>query len=255
MYIDSHAHLTSREVYCDIGAILERAKAQRITSVINICTDQQTLENGLALAKTTPWIYNAAATTPHDVAQEGELFFPIVAACAAQKQLIAIGETGLDYHYEHSKRDIQIEFLKRYFALASEMDLPLIIHCREAFADLFALADAGYRHKRAVLHCFTGTIAEAKGVLERGWYISFSGIVTFKKSETLREVVRYAPLDKILIETDTPYLAPQSKRGQPNEPAYLPEIAALVAQVKQLQIEEIAAQTSRNANSLFKLFQ
>jgi TatD DNase family protein len=251
MYIDSHAHLTDDTVIGNLEEILERAQKKGLEKIVNICTDQKSLEAGLLLAETFPWIYNTAATTPHDVEKEGETFFPIVRRCAQEKKLVALGETGLDYHYEHSDRQVQKRFLSKYFELAKEAKLPLIFHCREAFSDLFEMADLQYKDLPAVLHCFTGTLEEAKGCLERGWYISFSGIVTFKKSETLREAAAYVPLEKMLIETDTPYLAPQSHRGKMNEPSYITETAEVLALIKNVALSELAQQTLLNASQFF----
>jgi len=253
MFIDSHAHLTSPPLLDHAEEILQRARQNKVEAVINICTDAASLEKGLLLAKRHSFVFNAAATTPHDVDKEGASFFPIVAAHARNKQLVAIGETGLDYHYEHSNRETQKTFLLRYFELAAQVSLPLIFHCREAFADLFALADVHYKRKPAVLHCFTGTVAEAKSCLERGWLVSFSGIATFKKSEALREAATFVPLDRMLIETDAPFLAPQSKRGKLNEPGYLPETASCIAAVKGVSVEECAEATRQNAIDFFRL--
>jgi TatD DNase family protein len=256
-YIDSHAHLTSSKAFDEVDLILERAQAAGISTIVNICTDVQSLERGLALSKQYPWIYHTAAITPHDVDQEGEAQFPLIAEHARKGDLVAIGETGLDYYYEHSSREMQKHFLKKYLALALECQLPIVIHCREAFEDLFAILDADYqvgnRCAPGVLHCFTGTLSDAQGVLERGWYLSLSGIVTFKKSLTLQEIAKKIPLSQLLIETDTPYLAPQSQRGKPNEPAYLPEIAAFIATLKGISAEEVAEATAQNARLLFNL--
>jgi len=249
MFIDSHAHLTSPKVVDHVEEMLQRAQQHQVKKIVNICTDKVSLEKGLFLSQRHPWIVNAAATTPHDVATDGEAFFPIVEAAA--KNLVAIGETGLDYYYEHSNRELQQAFLIRYFQLAVVKNLPLIFHCRDAFKDLFSFSDLHYRKKSAVLHCFTGTIEEAKGCLDRGWYISFSGIITFKKSAALREVVDYVPLDRMLIETDTPYLTPESKRGKLNEPGYIGETAALIASIKKVDVTEIGQMTAKNATEFF----
>lgn len=250
-FIDSHAHLTSPEIGADVDKIVDRANLAGVKAIINICTDRLSLEEGLALSKRKKGIFNTAATTPHDVAKEGESFFPFVQAHA--KELVAIGETGLDYYYEHSPKKAQQEFLSRYFDLAKSVYLPIIFHCRDAFDDLFSLADENYVDLPAVLHCFTGTKDEAKLCLDRGWYISFSGIITFKRSESLREIVKYIPLDHIFIETDTPYLAPQSKRGKQNEPAYLIEIAQKLAEIKGLTLSEVEKKTSENISRFFHL--
>ncbi|MGE5196364.1 MAG: TatD family hydrolase [Anaerolineae bacterium] len=249
--IDTHAHLTSKELLPHLEEILKRAEAQKIEKIINICTDESSLAAGLVLKKNYPWVYNAAATTPHDVEAEGASFFPIVLEAAKAGHLVAIGETGLDYHYEHSPKHLQKAYLSRYFELALWQNLPLIIHCRDAFDDLFDLADLEYREKPLVIHCFTGSCKEAKEAIDRGWMISFSGIVTFKKSEALREVLHYVPLDRLLVETDSPFLAPQSRRGQINEPAFIGETLQVIASVKGLDPHLVAAVTSENAIKFF----
>lgn len=249
--IDTHAHLTSPSVLNLVDELLERAKASGIEKVVNICTDPSSLEKGIQLRQKYPWVFNAAATTPHDLVKDGETFFPMVEQEAKKNSLVAIGETGLDYFYEHSPKEIQKKFLSRYFELALQLKLPIIFHCRDAFADLFAQADQEYKEAPAILHCFTGSIDEARGVLDRGWYLSFSGIVTYKKSEALREVARYVPLDRILIETDTPYLAPQSQRGKQNEPSFLVETAERIAREKNIPFAECVAALSNNACNIF----
>lgn len=251
MYVDSHAHLTVHSVVDRVEELLERAQQKKVHAIVNICIDPASLEKGVKLAERHPWIFNAAATTPHDVEKEGELFFPLVEEKAWQKRLVAIGETGLDYHYKHSPIDRQKEYLVKYFELAKSVKLPVIFHCRDAFQDLFELADLHYKGKPAVLHCFTGTLEEAKRCIERGWMVSMSGIVTFKRSEQLREVAAYLPLDRLLIETDTPYLAPESKRGKQNEPSYIDETAAVIAKLKRLSIEEVGDITAENAARFF----
>jgi TatD DNase family protein len=255
LLFDSHAHLTSPAVFDQLDSLLDRAKQAGIKGIINICTDLISLERGIELSKRCPWIYQAAATTPHDVEKEGEEVFGKMAYSARQGQLKAVGETGLDYHYEHSNREIQKHFLRRYLHLALECNLPVIIHCREAFVDLFEILDADYqingKHAPGVLHCFTGTIQEAEAVLNRGWMLSLSGIVTFKKSIGLQQVAAMVPLEQLLIETDTPYLAPQKQRGKQNEPAFLVETATYIASLKKISFEKLAQVTASNAQLLF----
>jgi len=256
-YLDSHAHLSSDAVFEIVDELLENATQVGVTKIVNICTDITTLERGLKLSKQYPWVYNTASTTPHDVDKEGSEVFPIVEKHARAGDLVAIGETGLDYYYDHSKPQTQQLYLRKYLQLALECNLPVVIHCRDAFADFFRILDEEYivdgKHAPGVLHCFTGTVDEAKEVIKRGWYLSLSGIVTFKKSEELREVARIVPLEQLLIETDTPYLAPQSKRGKPNQPAYVTETAAKIAEIKGITVEELAKQTKINAETLFKI--
>lgn len=255
--IDSHAHITSDTVYSEVGVLLERAKTAGIGQIINICTDASTLERGLALKPNYAWVHNAGATTPHDVEKEGEQLFPLFAHHAKKGDLIAVGETGLDYFHHHSPKELQQTFLRRYLKLALECDLPVIIHCRDAFDDFFRILDEEYvikgKHAPGVLHCFTGTIKEAQEVIKRGWFLSLSGIVTFKKSDVLKEVAKIVPLNQLLIETDTPYLAPQVHRGKTNEPAFLVETAKYIADLKGITFEELSKATSENTKRLFKL--
>ena len=255
--IDSHAHIASDEIFPEVESILERAKRAGVSDIINICTDDITLRRGLELSSKYPWVHNVASTTPHDVLTEGEKLFSLMAKHAKQGDLVAIGETGLDYFHHHSPPEMQKEFLRRYLQLALECNLPVVIHCRDAFSDFFKILDEEYivsgKHAPGVLHCFTGTAAEAEEVIKRGWYISFSGIVTFKKSEPLREIVRKVPLEQILIETDAPYLAPQSHRGKLNEPGFISETAAVIASSRGVSVDEVAAVTSTTAEKLFRL--
>lgn len=256
MWSDSHAHLTADGVQPELDAILARAKEAGVSRIINICTGPKTLERGVTLAVQIPWIANTAATTPHDVEAEGESFFPLVEQAAERGDLVAIGETGLDYYYEHAPRDLQKTFLRRYLALARKHALPVVIHCRDAFPDFFSIIDKEYmeegRHLPGILHCFTGTLDEAREVIARGWMLSLSGIVTFQRSDVLREVAAVVPLDQLLIETDTPYLAPVPYRGKPNEPAYLPETGACIAAVRGISPQELAQATAANLERILK---
>jgi TatD DNase family protein len=250
---DTHAHLTSLELLPNLDSLLETAKHAGVWHILNICTDPHSLKEGIALEKRAPWIRNAGATTPHDVGKEGEACFELFASAARSRQLIAIGETGLDYHYEHSAKKVQQEFLVRYLHLALECQLPVIFHCREAFSDLFAITDQEYKKGApAILHCFTGTTEEAKEGVERGWMVSLSGIITFKKSESLREVARQTPMEHLLIETDAPYLAPQTKRGQMNEPAFIFETLHCLADLKGMSPDACARCLTENAKRILK---
>ncbi len=250
--IDSHAHLTSDELYPGVDDIIKRALDAGVSKIVNINTDRLTFDRAQELKKKYPdQIFNTVATTPHDVEKEGEENFSYFEGAVRKKQVVAVGEVGLDYHYEHAKKDIQKKFLTRYFDLAVSADLPVVIHCRgdDAFLDLFTFP----QNIKAVLHCFTGNLNQANACLERGWYISISGIATFKKSEALRNVIRELPLNRLLIETDSPYLAPQSKRGQINEPANVFEVAETIALVKRLSFEEVCSVTTQNASNFFNI--
>lgn len=251
-FFDSHAHLTGEELNLLARALMQRARHAGVDYVLNICTDRASLREGIALAKEEVGVLNAGSTTPHDVETLGESDFPAFEKAAKEGNLVAIGETGLDYHYDRSDRKMQQKFLVRYLHLAAELKLPVIFHCREAFDDLFAIVDAEYpKRAPAIVHCFTGTQKEADGVIARGWHLSISGIATFKKSEELRSVAKSIPLQQLLIETDAPFLAPQSKRGKMNEPAFIVETAACLAQLHNVPLEEIAFHTEQNARRLF----
>ena len=251
-FFDSHAHLSSQEVLPMIDAVLTRANVAQVSHILNICTCPKTLGDGLLLQERFEGIRNAGATTPHDVQREGESAFAIFRKAAQDQKLVAIGEVGLDYYYKELDREVQKHFLVRYLHLSLEFDLPVIFHCREAFWDLFEIVDAEYQKgKPAILHCFTGSLKEAEEVLKRGWHLSFSGMVTFKKNDHLREVAKITPLNQLLIETDTPYLAPQSKRGKQNEPAFLPETAECIAMAKKISVAEVAQATFENGTRLF----
>lgn len=254
MLIDSHAHLTSNALYSQIDSLLLRSQEAKVSAILNICTDSETLERGLAISKKHPKIYLAGATTPHDVQQDGQALFPLFEKHAKGGDFIAIGETGLDYYYTHSPVDLQKHYFQKYIQLAIETHIPLVIHCRDAFDDLLAILKDQYISKKnasGVLHCFTGTLEEAKNVLALGWKISFSGIITFKKSHELREIVKYVPLESILVETDSPYLAPQPYRGKTNEPSYVTYVAKCIAETKNISFEKVCSQTTKNFNELF----
>lgn len=250
--IDCHAHLCFDE--SDIGQeLLERAALAGVSSIVNICTTPNELERGCALAEKCKVlnVYTVASTTPHDVVKADPDFIKQIEKSAGK--LVAIGETGLDYYYEHSPKKAQQDALKEYIELAIRVNLPLVIHCRDAFSDLFAIFDSYKNLPQIMLHCFTGTLAEAKVAQERGYYLSMSGIVTFAKSTALQEVARQIPSELLLLETDSPYLAPKSNRGKKNEPAFIKETAQFLASLREVSFEALCAQTTNNAKRLFNI--
>lgn len=254
MWIDTHAHVSCMENPVDVAM---RAKAVGVEAIVNICTDIETLDKGLALKKACPFVYNVASTTPHDVDDHGEAEWERFAKAAREGQLVAVGETGLDFFYEHAPRKKQEELLAKYCALALETELPLVIHCRDAFKRFFEVMQAEYFGKSSampgILHCFTGTQAEAMQGIDEGWCISLSGILTFKNGASLRAVAKELPLEHLIIETDAPWLAPQSRRGQVNEPAFVIEVGAVLAAVKGLNHTEVANITTANAKRILRL--
>ena len=251
-FVDAHAHITFEESD-EIGATLMRASEAHISSIINICSDLEDLRRGLVLSQTqiSPKIFIVAGRTPHDAAKIDEPFFELVAECAKQKKLVAVGETGLDYYYQHAAKEVQEQVFVRHLLLAAENNLPVVIHCRDAFDDLERIISQVAPGVAVMLHCFTGSLDEARRALDHGWYISLSGIVTFAKSTALQEVAKFVPKERLLIETDSPYLAPQGYRGKKNEPAYLVQTAKFIANLRQESVEDLASQTAKNVEGLF----
>lgn len=253
-FIDSHVHLTDPAFKGEEDVLISRALVAGVGHLVVICTGREVTESALKLKKRYPHQLSiVAGTTPHEAGTLGQIDFPYFEALGREGKLVALGESGLDYHYEHSPREDQKRWLHRYLQLAQELMLPIVIHCREAFEDLFSIIDQ--YQVRGILHCFTGNMEEAKGVIERGWYLSLSGIVTFKKSVELQEVAKVVPLSQLLIETDAPYLAPQTKRGQRNEPSFLPEVAQKISDLRGIKLSELGEATAHNAREAFKLLE
>lgn len=252
LFVDSHAHLADLRLYGDIDEILKRAKEAKLSHIVNICTDLEDLEKGLEIAKKYPFVVNAASTTPHDAHLYGNEHFSEIEKAALRGDLRAIGETGLEYFQFKETKEVQKALFIRYLQLAKRCQLPVVIHCRDGFDDLFQILDSeGWGS--GVLHCFTGNLSDAEEIIKHGWMISLSGIVTFKGSSALREIVKVIPLKNLVIETDAPWLAPQLMRGKRNEPAFVVEVAKVIAEVKSISLEEVAATTSENAKKLFNL--
>lgn len=243
------APVDEASVMAEAQAALERAQAADVHFVLNPGVDWRNLPRVLAIAQRFPQVVAAVGIHPHeaDSWQDGT---ERLRALAMQAKVVAIGEIGLDYYYTYGSHQAQQQAFREQIRLAKALDLPILIHTRDAEPDtLTILQEEG--HFRGVLHCFTGTWGFAEQALSLGYHVSFSGAVTFKKSEDLRELARRIPLDRLLIETDAPYLAPPPYRGKRNEPAYVVRIAAQLAELHERPIEEIAAATTRNARSLF----
>ena len=257
-FMDSHAHLTGEELYPHFSVLVEKASLAGVGQIVNICTDIPSLEKALEVMERFPSVVHTAAVPPHDVeSSEAEAAFLLVKETAEKGLLKAIGETGLDYFHEGYSKELQHKYLVDHLQLANKCDLPLVIHCRAAFADFFQILDRECCEngvwRPGVLHCFTGTLEEAQEVIKRGWMISLSGIITFKKSDALRTIAKEIPLENIVIETDAPWLAPQAFRGQRNEPAHVVEVAKVLADVKGISLNEVAETTCKNTKRLFRL--
>ncbi len=253
MLIDSHCHLDYLERDQDLDAVVARAARAGVGAMVTICTKLTEFEKVRAIAERYRQVYCTVGVHPHEAAEEGQGDPARLIALAEHPKVIGIGETGLDYYYEHSPRGPQRDSFRGHLRAALDTGLPVIVHTRDADDETVALL----REARAegpltgVIHCFTAGPALARAALEMGLYISVSGIVTFGKAEDLRRTLREVPLDRLLVETDSPYLAPVPKRGKPNEPAFVVHTATALAELKGVSPEELARITSENVYRLF----
>ena len=240
--IDSHCHLDDAQFDRDRQEVLARAQAAGVHLAVSI--------GGVALADSVPWLYATAGVHPHDAGAADEAALDAVRSQCAHPKVLAVGEIGLDYHYDHSPREVQRDVFLAQMEIAARAGKPIIIHTREAWDDTIGLLRAHWRGP-GIMHCFTGTYAQAVEALDLGMYISFAGILTFPKAGDLRDVAARLPLDRLLIETDSPYLAPAPHRGKRNEPAYVVETARALAAARGMDVEEVAASTTANFQRLF----
>lgn len=248
--VDTHCHLDMPQFEGDRDEVIERARLAGVGTLITIGSDEASNEAALKLARAHEGIYCAVGIHPHDARDFTDQTAGKLRRWAAHPKAVAIGETGLDYHYDHSPREVQRAVMRRHLALAAELGLPAIVHSREASADTMSiLRESG--HAKGVLHCFSGSLETAEEAMAMGYYISVAGPVTFKKSTRLREIVREIPDDYLLIETDAPYLTPEPHRGKRNEPAFLVHTAREVAAARGVTLEDVARITTLNASRLF----
>jgi TatD DNase family protein len=255
--IDSHAHIDSPQFADDRGAMLERAHNAGISTLLAIGTGPgpEKLDDVLPFAEQYDWIYTTVGIHPHDAKEVTPEHLETLFQLAKHPKVVAWGEIGLDYFYDHSPKDIQEKVFRQQMELAHAAKLPIIIHCRDAWPDTLRILDQawGPTGLRGVLHCFTGTLKDAHRGLDMDFLISFAGNATYPKTQSIRDVAKVLPLSNILIETDSPYLAPQPFRGKRNEPAYVAEVAKALASVRDLSVEEIAAVTTDNFRRFFRL--
>jgi TatD DNase family protein len=252
---DSHAHLNLPEYADDRAAVLTRARTAGVTRLVNVGIDPETARLAREIADEDAGIYAAAAVHPNYAKDCGEEGFAEVEAMLRDGGFVAVGETGLDYNREYSPFPKQQEFFRRHLALAGELSLPVIIHCRDAEKDCLAILREEAERRdidgRVVMHCFGGDAAAAQAFVDVGAYISFAGVVTFKNADGARAAAAAVPLSRTLIETDCPFLAPQPRRGKRNEPSYLVWIAEEIARIHGVSAEEAARLTTENTCRLF----
>ena len=258
MYIDSHAHIEGREFDPDREAVIQRAIEAGVEIIVCVGDGEVAADSHAAafrIAEQYSFIYTTVGVHPHEARLLDDNLYAQLMDLSQHPKVIAWGEIGLDYHYDNSPRDVQREAFRKQLRMARERGLPLSIHTREAEADTLAILEEEWKGSGlgGVIHCFTGTRAFAEAAVELGFYISFSGVVTFKKAEDLRETARSLPIDRILIETDSPFLAPIPYRGRRNEPAYVIETARAIAELRGIDAEELGKTTSQNFKRLFEL--
>lgn len=253
MFVDSHCHLDKLnydDLHNGVEDVINKAKQANVTELLSVGVTLDSFPNMMEMIEPYENVYASCGVHPLDV--ESAFSLDTLRKYASHNKVVAIGETGLDYHYKPESAALQKERFEQHVDLAVEFNKPLIIHTRNARADtLDILRNGGADKCGGVIHCFTEDLAFAEAALDLGFYISISGIVTFRQATELKEVVKTLPLDKLLIETDSPYLAPVPHRGKENQPAYVVEVAAYIAQLKSCSLSEVAQKTTDNFRNLF----
>lgn len=251
---DTHAHLDDERFHADLPAVLERAATAGVERVVTVATTADDSQRCIALAQAHPLLVASVGLQPNNLAQSAPGDWDRVVALATAPRVVAIGETGLDRYWDYTPFPQQEDYFARHLELARRHQLPVIIHCREAEADVVRMLRQDYGAHgpvRGVMHSFTGDLATARACLDMGLYISFAGMVTYKNAQNLRDLARHIPADRLLIETDSPYLAPVPQRGKRNEPAFVLHTAECLARERGEDIATLALQMTRNARDLF----
>ena len=253
MFIDTHAHLTFPEFAADLPEVIERAKAARLEAIVNIALDDESVQRSLKMSRDYPdFIFTGAGLHPQEASEWNDASYAKYSSLAKEHKLIAIGETGLDYHYKSSTVDQQKKVFRACLQMAQELDLPAVIHSREAAQDTINILREENKGKlKGVLHCFAGDMALGQAALDMGLLISFTANITYPKAGIIRAAAKEIPLERIMIETDSPFLSPQAYRGTRNEPAYVVKVAEQITEVKGLTVEAVALATTGNARRLF----
>jgi len=256
MLIDSHAHIQGKEYAGEAADVIARARAAGVEKIIAVggAGDMSSNTEAVALADSFPNIYATVGMHPHDAKDVGADELRALRELTSHPKVIAVGETGLDYYYNHSPHEVQRRVFAQFIGMARETGLPIVVHERDAAQEAAELLRSeGGRELHGVIHCFTGNYEAACDYLDLGFYLSFTGIITFKNAEPLRDVVRKVPLERMLVETDSPFLTPMPHRGKRNEPAFVRLVAETVAKVKGISLEEVAERTSQNVQDLFAI--
>ncbi|HEY2459343.1 MAG TPA: TatD family hydrolase [Candidatus Acidoferrum sp.] len=255
--IDSHAHIDFPQFGEDRAAMLERARAAGVRGILAIGTGPgpEKLDSAIPFAEEHDWIWATVGIHPQNAGEVTQGHLDELARLAANPRVIAWGEIGLDYYHDSAPHEVQAKVFREQMQLARAAKLPIVIHCRDAWTDTLAILKECWQPAGlgGILHCFTGTVEEARAGLDMGFLVSFTGNVTYPKAQGIRDVAAMVPVDRMLIETDSPYLAPQAYRGKRNEPGYVGEVAKAIANVRNLRAEEVALATAENFRRLFGL--
>lgn len=254
MLFDTHAHLNAEQFAEDQDEVIRRAKENGVGKIVNIGFNRETIPSSLALAEKYDFIYTAVGWHPQDAKDMREEDFDWLRDLSKHEKVVAIGEIGLDYYWDTSPKDVQQKIFRQQIQLAKELNLPIIIHDREAHQDIVdILKQEKASEVGGIMHCFSGSMEMARECLDMNFYISFGGPVTFKNAKKPKEVAKQVPIDRLLIETDCPYLTPEPYRGKRNESGYVKYVAEAIAQLREMEVEELVNITYKNALSLFRI--
>ncbi len=251
--IDSHAHLDDEKFNYDREGVLKGLYENQIAYVINPGSDLETSKSAVELSHEYDFIYSAVGVHPHEAEDFTEEIYEEIKKLAKEKKVVAIGEIGLDYYYDHSPREIQKEVFRKQLNLAKELNMPVIIHTRDAQGDTFDILNEFKGEVTGVMHCYTGSVEMAEKYMKLGYYISIAGPVTFKNAVNVKEMVKTIPMEKLLIETDSPYLTPTPNRGKRNEPKFVKYVAETIAELKEIPLTDVIEHSRENTKNLFKL--
>ncbi len=252
MFVDTHCHLDFEQFDCDRELILGRLQEEGIDYIINVGSTLKGSFDSVTMAREHARVYAAVGIHPHDADSASTQVIDQLKVLAKSEKVVAIGETGLDFFKNFSKKENQLALFPRLILVAKELHLPLVIHSRQASLDTLKIMRQ-HMPIEAVIHCFSGELSFLKECLDLGFSVSFTANITYKKADNLRELVRFAPLERIFLETDAPYLAPEGMRGKRNEPARVRSVAEEVSRIKGVSVEEVARVTTQNAKSFFKI--
>lgn len=253
MLVDTHAHLNDEKFNEDRAEVIKRAKEVGVETIINIGYNRETILSTIELVEQYDFIFGAVGWHPNDAHEMKEEDFDWLKEITQHPKILAIGEIGLDYYWDFAPKEVQQEIFRKQIQLAKQVNLPIIIHDRDAHQDICSiLREEGAKDVGGIIHSFSGSMEMAKECIDLGFYISFSGPVTFKNAKKPKEVATHIPIDRILLETDSPYLTPEPYRGKRNESAYVKFVATKIAELRGMDVEEIAQITTRNANQILK---